>query len=174
MRSGPTLAAEANAKALVTAKLDDRRSEALAALARAVGLEPDAGYRPLLDDARRTEATRAAVDGALELVDPPGVARQVQLAVLARARRSGGSLLGRVVALLGWLTGQSRRNADPAAYLRDWRRRGSLGRAMNPVHAALVEAIGRGAAGSRAPLVRRLRADGPGGGRGPRARRGGA
>ncbi len=152
------LADEANAKALVTAKLETDASEALGRLARAVGLEPDAAYRPLLGDARRTEATRAAVAGALELVDPPGVARQVQLAVLARARRSGGSLLGRIVALLAWLTGQSRRNADPAAYLRDWRRRGSLGRAVNPVNAALLEATASVPSSSRAPLVATLRA----------------
>ena len=82
---------------------------------------------------------------------PPGLR-----AVLQRARRSGGSLLGRTVALLGWLTGNQRRSADPAGYLRDWRRRGTLGRAVNPVHAALVEAAGRVPAGSRAAIVRAL------------------
>ena len=157
LRAG--LADEADAKALVTAKLETDASEAHDRLARAVGLESDAAYRPLLDDARQTEATRAAVAGALELVDPPGVARQVQLAVLARARRTGGSLLGRIVALLlAWLTGQSRRNADPAAYLRDWRRRGSLGRAVNPVNAALLDATAAVPSSSRAPLVATLRA----------------
>ena len=60
--------------------------------------------------------------------------------MLARARGSGGSLLGRAVALLGWLTGQRRRSADPSAYLLGWRRRGTLGRVLNPVRAALVEA----------------------------------
>jgi GTP-binding protein EngB required for normal cell division len=152
------LAAEADAKALVTAKLETDASEARDRLALAVGLGPDDAYRPLLDDGVRTEATRAAVAGALELVDPPGVARQVRLAVLARARRSGGSLLGRVVALLGWLTGHGRRNADPAAYLRDWRRRGSLGRAVNPVNAALLDAAASVPSSSRGPLVASLRA----------------
>ena len=102
---------------------------------------------------------RTAIEGALALVDPPGVARQVQLAVLGRARRSGGSLLGRVVGLLGLLTGQSRRTADPAAYLRDWRRRGSIGRALNPVHAALVEASASVPPSSRSALLGALRAD---------------
>ena len=153
------LAGRADAKALVTAKLSTDASEALDRLMGAVGLDPDADYRPLIDDDRRAEAVRAAVDGALEVVDPAGVARQVRLAVLGRARRSGGSLLGRVVALLGWLTGQTRRTADPAAYLRDWRRRGSLGRAMNPVHAALVEASASVPSSSRAALVAAMRAD---------------
>jgi GTP-binding protein EngB required for normal cell division len=156
LRAG--LADEADAKALVTSKLETDASEARDRLARAVGLGPDAAYRPLLDDGVRADATRAAIAGALELVDPPGVARQVQLAVLARARRSGGSLLGRVVVLLGRLTGQSRRNADPAAYLRDWRRRGSLGRAVNPVNAALLDATATVPTSSRAPLVAALRA----------------
>jgi GTP-binding protein EngB required for normal cell division len=151
------LARQANAKALVTAKLTTDAREALGTLMRAVGLDADAHYRPLVDDGRRAEAVRAAVEGAMELVDPPGVARQVRLAVLGRARRSGGSLLGRVVALLGWLTGQTRRSADPAAYLRDWRRRGALGRALNPVHAALVEASASVPAGSRAALVATMR-----------------
>ncbi len=153
------LAREADAKALVAAKLTTDALEARLRLLSSVGLEPGAAYRPLLDDARRGEATRAAIEGALALVDPPGVARQVQLAVLGRARRSGGSGLGRVVALLGRLTGQSRRTADPTAYLRDWRRRGSLGRALNPVHAALVAASASVPPGSRPAIVAGLHAD---------------
>jgi GTP-binding protein EngB required for normal cell division len=154
-----TLAGEADAKALVAAKLTTDATEAADALARAVGLEPGATYRPLIDDRRRAEATRESTDGALALIDPTGLARQVRLAVLGRARRTGGSLLGRAVALLGWMTGQSRRSADPAAYLRDWRRRGSLGRAINPVHAALVEASAGVPAPSRRALGAALRAD---------------
>lgn len=153
------LAREADAKALVAAKLMTDAVEARARLARAVGVEGDGDYRPLIDDGRRADAERAAIDGALELIDPSGVARQVRLAVLGRARRSGGSLLGRVVALLGWLTGQTRRTAEPAAYLRDWRRRGSLGRALNPVHAALLEASASVPASSRPELVASLRGD---------------
>ncbi|MGI8999726.1 MAG: GTPase [Candidatus Limnocylindria bacterium] len=157
LRAG--MAREADAKALVTAKLTTDAVEARDRLARAVGLDPRAAYRPLVDDRRSSAATQAAVDGALALVDLPGVARQVRLAVLGRARRSGGSLLGRAVALLGWLTGQTRRTADPAAYVQDWRRRGSLGRAVNPVHAVLVEATAAVPPGSRPALLRALRAD---------------
>ncbi|MBA3587291.1 MAG: 50S ribosome-binding GTPase [Chloroflexi bacterium] len=157
LRAG--LAREADAKALVAAKLTTDAMEARDRLARAVGLAPDAAYRPLIDEARRADAVRSSVDGALALIDPPGVARQVRLAVLGRARRSGGSMLGRIVVLLGWLTGQSRRSADPAAYLRDWRGRGSLGRALNPVHAALVEAAAGVAPGSRPALAAALRVD---------------
>ena len=153
------LAREADAKAIVAAKLTTDAEEARHRLMRAVGLEPGERYRPLVDAARREDALRSAVDGALGLVDPPGVARQVQLAVLGRARRSGGSLLGRVVALLGWLTGQTRRRADPGAYLRDWRRRGSLGRVVNPVHGAIVDASASVPPSTRPLLVAGVRAD---------------
>ncbi len=153
------LSSEADAKGLVVDKLTTDARAASAALRQAVGLDPDGPVRPLLDADARASATRAAVEGALAVMDPPGVGRQVQSAVLARARRTGGSLLGRVVALLLWLTGQQRRSADPAAYLRDWRRRGSLGRAINPVHSALVDASSRVPAGSRAAILRALGTD---------------
>ena len=153
------LSSEADAKGLVIDKLTTDALAATVALRHAVGVDPDGDVRPLLDAGDRAAATRASVEGALAVMDPPGVGRQVQSAVLARARRTGGSLLGRVVALLLWLTGQQRRSADPAAYLRDWRRRGSLGRAINPVHAALVDASSRVPAVSRAAILRALGTD---------------
>jgi GTP-binding protein EngB required for normal cell division len=154
-----SIAAEADAKAVVVAKLETDAREARTALARSVGVDPAQPYRPLLSDARREAALGESVSGALLVVDPPGVARQVQGAVLNRARASGGSLLGRAVALLGWASGQRRRSADPAAYLRDWRRRGSLGRVLNPVHAALVEASQGVPASMRPAVLRALGAD---------------
>lgn len=153
------LVSEADAKGLVVDKLATDAREAFATLGRAVGVEVGASVQPLLPAEARAAATREAVEGALAVIDPPGVARQVQAAVLARARHTGGSLLGRVIALLLWITGQQRRSADPAAYLRDWRRRGSLGRAVNPVHAALVEASSHVPASSRAAILRSLGAD---------------
>jgi GTP-binding protein EngB required for normal cell division len=153
------LANEADAKALVSAKLGTDARAALERLGTVLGVAPEIPHRPLLDGARLDDATREAIDGALAVIDPPGVARQIQAAVLGRARRTGGSLLGRVVALLGWVTGQQRRRADPAAYLRDWRRRGSLGRVLNPVRAALVEAATPLPGASRGPLLRAMGAD---------------
>jgi hypothetical protein len=94
----------------------------------------------MLTGERREEMVRAAIAGALTLVDPAGVAKQVSGAVMHRARVGGGSFLGRVIALIGNLTGQRRRRADPGAYLDDWRNRGALGRVLNPVREAMVEA----------------------------------
>ncbi len=56
LRAG--LAREADAKALVAAKLTTDALEAGDLLARAVGLPPDAAYRPLIDEDRRADALR--------------------------------------------------------------------------------------------------------------------
>ncbi|HEX2884565.1 MAG TPA: GTPase [Candidatus Limnocylindria bacterium] len=154
------LAGEANAKALVVAKLETDARQELVRLGELLGVDPDGAYRPLLPDDRRRAAVEASVAGALAVIDPPGVERQVAGAVLARARASGGSLLGRTVALLGWMTGQRRRSADPAGYLRDWRKRGTLGRVVNPVRAAILEAGSSVPADARAAVLRALGADG--------------
>ena len=147
------LAAEADAKALVAAKLEADVRAAMLDLAAAVGVLPGVPRSPLVPDERVERAANEAVEGALAVIDPPGLARQVQAAALGRARASGGSLLGRVVALLGWMTGQQRRHADPAGYLRDWRRRGSLGRIINPIHALLVEVATGMPRGSRPAIL---------------------
>ena len=152
------IGSEADAKALVTARLSTDAREAVGDVARALGVEPGR-YTQLLEPARRAAAIKEAVAGAQAVIDPPGVGRQVQTAVMARARRSGGSLLSRVVRLLSWLTGHHARTADPAAYLRAWRNRGSLGRILNPVRAALLEASRGVPAESRAAVLRGIEAD---------------
>ncbi len=153
------LAAAADAKALVIDKLTTDAVEAARMLASAVAIDPAQPARRLVGEDRERVAIDDAVGGALAVVDPPGVARQVQAAVLGRARRTGGSLLGRVVGLLGWISGQQQRRADPAGYLRDWRRRGSLGRVVNPVHALLVEAAAALPPASRHAVLSALGAD---------------
>ncbi len=153
------LAAEADAKAIVAAKLLADAGAAIDDLGRAVGVDPGRPAAPLVEPAHVERATAGAVDGALAVMDPPGLARQVQAAVLGRARASGGSLLSRAVALLTWLTGQHRRRADPAGYLRDWRSRGTMGRIINPVRAMLIQAATGVPASSRPVVLRALGAD---------------
>ncbi len=153
------LAAEADAKAIITARLVADARAAVDELGRAIGMDPAAPDVPLVGPARVELAAEASVKGALAVVDPAGLARQVQAAVLGRARASGGSLLSRAVALLLWLTGQQRRRADPAGYLRDWRARGTLSRVVNPVRALLVEAATGVPAGSRPAVLHALGAD---------------
>ena len=149
----------ADAKAVNAAKAAADLRDAARALAAATGVRGDARREPLIAPTRLAAAIDAAVDGALAIVDPAGVARQVQRAVLAGARRRGGSLLSRALALLAWMTGQQRRTGDPGGYLLDWQRRGSLGRVLNPMRAALVEAAGGVPAASRGPLLASLGAD---------------
>jgi GTP-binding protein EngB required for normal cell division len=134
------LADAGHAKVIIAAKLEIDRQRAAERLAEAVGIEPETGYRPLLDEPVREMRGREAVAGALALIDAAGLARQIATAVMYRARTNGGSFFGRVVALVGTLTGRRQRVADPAAHLRGWRTRGSLGRVLNPLRTALVEA----------------------------------
>ena len=145
-----------HAKVIVATKLETDRADAAAGLAGAVGIDPEVGYRPLLSDERRATAERDVVAGALTLIDPPGLARQVRSAVLHRARAGGGSFLGRAIAMAASLTGQRRRGADPAAYLRDWRSRGAMGRMLNPLRTALVEAASSVPAPTRGRLLEAL------------------
>jgi hypothetical protein len=59
-----------------------------------------------------------------------------------RARVGGGSFLGRLIALASSFTGRRGRQSDPGTYLRAWRSRGAMGRVLNPLRAAMVEAAG--------------------------------
>jgi hypothetical protein len=150
------LAADADHKALVSAKLATDAKIALERLAAQVGATGEIPPSPLLDEGVRDEAREAAVKGALAVVDPAGLSRQVEAAALNRARRQGGSLLVRILAMLSTLTGTRRRTADPEGYLLSWQQRGSLGHIANPVRRAVVDALGRLPAGGRSPAIAAL------------------
>jgi GTP-binding protein EngB required for normal cell division len=149
----------ADGKAIVAGKLATDAAGEVEVIALAAGLRPGFPHTPLLATNDREEATARAVEGALALVDSAGVSGQMREAVLHRARRQGGSLLARIISLLSLLTGRKKRKADPAAYLVDWRRRGSLGHILNPVRAALVSAAGAVPAASRPAILKSLGAD---------------
>ena len=152
------LADAAEAKTIVAAKLATDADREIGRISRAAGLKGE-NFQPLLSPDDRGAAVKQAVAGALAIIDPPGVSKQVEAAVLHRARRQGGSLLARIVVLLSWLTGQRRRAADPAAFLLDWRRRGTLGHILNPVRAALVKAAGSVPSSSRPMILKALGAE---------------
>lgn len=73
-----------------------------------------------------------------------------------RARVGGGSFLGRLIALASSFTGRRGRQADPGTYLRAWRSRGAMGRVLNPLRAAMVEAAGGLPASSRGRVLNAL------------------
>jgi hypothetical protein len=153
------LSRAAEGKAIVAAKLATDATTEVDSIARAAGLEPGKAHSPLLPTKEREAAIAAAVEGAMALVDPVGVSRQVEEAVLYRARRQGGSLLARILTLMSLVSGRKRRQADPGAYLLEWRRRGSLGHVLNPVRSALVRAAGAVPAATRPAILVTLGAD---------------
>jgi GTP-binding protein EngB required for normal cell division len=153
------LARAADAKAIVAAKVATDAAAKVGELARAAGLDPDRPYTPLLTPLERDAAVTDAVQGAMAVVDLDGVSRQIHEAVMHRAHRRGGSLLARVLSLLSLITGRKSRKANPAAYLVDWRSRGSLGHVLNPVRSALVKAVGSLQAPTRHSILENLGAD---------------
>ena len=153
------LAGAADRKAAVAAKLATDASTVLNDLAAKAGIEAEIPPEPLVDRKMRHQASAAAVAGALGVVDPAGVGRQVRAAVLNKARRQGGSLLVRILALLSSLTGTRQRTADPEGYLMNWRRRGSLGHILNPIRRVMVNALAHLPAGGRSSAMSALGLD---------------
>lgn len=131
------LAGAAQAKQALKEKLDADARQALVELADAAG----ADGRPLVGTDEIERAIGSAVAGALVVVDPKGLGRQVERAMLNLAQRRGGSLLARLLSALTALTGTRRRQADPEGFLLNWRQRGSLGHLLNPLRALVVSAL---------------------------------
>lgn len=150
------LAAEADRKALLAAKLASDASSALERLAAQAGVDNQFDPPQLVPQEARAAANRAAVDGALAVVDPEGLSRQVQAAVLNRARRQGGSLLVRILALLASVTGTRKRTADPEGYLMSWKQRGSLGHVLNPIRRVVVDSLAELPSAGRSAAMRAL------------------
>ena len=150
------LAGAADRKAAVAAKLATDAATALGDVASKAGIEAEAPPSSVVDAKTRASAAKGAVAGALAVVDPAGVGRQVRAAVQNQARRQGGSLLVRILALLSSLTGTRRRTADPEGYLMNWRRRGSLGHILNPIRRVVTDALAKLPSGARAPAMAAL------------------
>jgi GTPase Era involved in 16S rRNA processing len=154
------LAEEADAKAIIGARLAAEADAVIRRIARAAAVDSAQDPAPLLSSEARAAAVTEAQTAALTLVDPDGLARQARAAVLARARRTGGGLLGRTVNLLARLSGFEARRADPAVHLAGWRRRGSLAPVLNPARAALADAAAQLPAPSRAGLLAAIGVEG--------------
>jgi GTP-binding protein EngB required for normal cell division len=79
-----------------------------------------------------------ATSAAVQIVDPDGLELQLKNLYLEQARTRAGSLLSRFGTLARYVGGHRRRNADPKMYLLNWRRRGDLGKTVNPVRSAYL------------------------------------
>lgn len=134
------LEAAVEAKAVVSGRLVAACGAAVEELARLAGVH-DRPYLPLITPEARGRATSAAIAELLGLVDLAGAQRQAVAATRAQARPRGGGPLGRLSAFAYRASGRQRRVADPAAYLRGWRGRGSVSRAAAPIREAIAGAL---------------------------------
>ena len=141
------------AKAVVRARLTASIRDAVASLAHASGVAPDAAAAPILGTEARRSAASDASDALLRVVDLPSLRRQAIGATRARARARGAGPLGGLTSrLLRW-SGRQARVADPGAYLARWRDRGTAGPAAGAVRAALAESLRTAAPGTRRRLA---------------------
>ncbi len=136
------LAEAVDAKAVVAARVMASARVALAELAGAAGLSGTAREAPpLVPESGQRRAISDAVEETLRVVDLPGAERQAVAATRARARRRGTGPLGILTSAVYRFSGRQRQTADPAEYLRGWRRRGGLARASEPIRRQIGEAL---------------------------------
>ncbi|MBA2569929.1 MAG: 50S ribosome-binding GTPase [Chloroflexi bacterium] len=150
------LAEGVEAKRVVSGRLAADAAARIADLCTQAGLDPRAGVvEPLLSETRRAAAADEVLREVLRVVDLDGLGRQAVEATRLAARPRGGGPLGLVRTILERGSGRSERRAEPAGYLRRWRDRGSLVRAVAPIRDLVAEALPRLPAGARpgiAPL----------------------
>jgi hypothetical protein len=146
------LASATEAKRVVRARVAASVVAGAEELARAAGIDPTLGARPILEPERRHAALDDATAAVLRVVDLPVLERQAISATRARARRRGAGPLGAVTSLLYRLSGREARVADPHGFLVRWRDRGSLAPAVEPLRAALAEPVRRAAPATRVAL----------------------
>ena len=131
------LAAAIEAKRVVRAHLVTAIAAAVATLARSAGVDPTTGAKPLVDGpARRLTIDRVTAE-LLRVVDLPAAERQAVAATRARARARGAGPLGAITSRLYRWSGRQARVADPGAFLKRWRERGSLAPALEVLRGAV-------------------------------------
>ena len=148
------LEGRAKAKRVVYGKIRGDVIGAVDDIARQVGYEARIPAPETVED-RRDEAVSAAMD----VVDPAGVRRQVAAAYTEKANVTAGSLLGRLGAFVRLVFGVRRRRADPGRYIRDWRSRGDVSRAVNVLRRTYLEATSDMPVAGRAAIMARLDPD---------------
>jgi GTP-binding protein EngB required for normal cell division len=159
------LGAGVEAKRIVTGRIAADVRAAAADLAARAGIDPAGRTGPLISPARRAQAERDVTREVLGVIDLPGLERQAVAATRLAARPRGGGPMGGVTAAIYRFSGREQVAADPSGYLRRWRQRGSLARAVEPLRRLLAETIaavppaarpGLAAVGEPGPLQERL------------------
>jgi hypothetical protein len=151
---------QVESKAVIRARLVASIRDAVAALARAAGIDPAGPTRPLLAGDARRQALDGATGALLRVVDLPRLERQAIAATRARARARGAGPLGGLTSRLYRWSGRQTRVADPVAFLARWRDRGPLGPAVESVRAAFAEPLRTAPSGTRQLLARSVAAEG--------------
>ncbi len=133
------IAGGADAKRIVAERVAAEARAAVRDLAEAAGVVAGAGA--LVPPARRSQALRDIVREALGLFDLAGLERQAVSATRLAARPRGAGPLGPLTAALYRWSGRAQVKAEPAAFLRRWRERGTLARATQPLRALVGDAL---------------------------------
>jgi hypothetical protein len=147
------LAAAIEAKRVVRAHLVTAIGATIAALARAAGVDPTTGAKPLVaGEARRLTSDRVTAE-LLRVVDLPAAERQAVAATRARARARGAGPLGAITSRIYRWSGRQGRVADPGAFLARWRERGSLAPALEVLRGAVDVPLHEAPAAMRGTLA---------------------
>lgn len=146
----------ADAKQAIVGNIRAEVTKRLSELAAAVGVE---GGFTGITDGQMIEYVREATDEALAIVDPEGLALQLRNLYLEQARTRAGSLLSRFGTLIRYVGGHRRRHADPKTFLLNWRRRGDVGRAVNPVRSAYLHATEPLSSNARSSVLKQFDPD---------------
>lgn len=135
------IAEGAAAKEIVAERLATSARAAIADLAEAAGVDGSTAPDPVVDPALRAAAIATASREVLGVIDLAGLRRQAVAAARLAARPRGGGPLGIARTVLARGSGQAERTADPEGYLRRWRERGSLARAVGPVRDLVTDTL---------------------------------
>lgn len=149
----------AEAKRVVFGKVRADVIASIDKIANMVGLDREGERDSPSSREKLDQHRREAVSAAMDVVDAPGIGRQVAAAYLEKARVTAGSLLGRFAALLRLVFGVRRRRADPVRYIRDWRSRGDVSRPVNVLRQAYLEATAGLPVEGRAGILGKLDPD---------------
>jgi hypothetical protein len=135
------IAQGAAAKEIVAERLRASAQATIEDLALAAGVAGPQVPLPLVLPDVRDAAVHAATREILAAIDLAGLRRQAVAAARLAARPRGGGPLGMARSLLSRGTGQAERTADPEGYLRRWRERSSLTRAVNPIRDLVTDTL---------------------------------
>jgi GTP-binding protein EngB required for normal cell division len=129
------------AKRVVTGRLATEARQAAFDLAARAGIDPSGTTRPLVGPERRRAVGDAVTREVLAIVDLAGLERQTIAATRLAARPRGGGPMGHLTSAIYRLSGREQVAADPEGFLRRWRQRGSLARAVDPLRRLLAEIV---------------------------------